>query len=71
MCSRYDVRSPFRTQTLSSRPWLSKHQILACSNFDISGNTYLLQLCYSRSLFESPQYGGFDDQIKHFDVMRT
>ena len=60
MCCRYDVRSPFRTQTLFSRPWFSKHRILACSNFDISRNTYMLQLCYS--LFESPQYCGFDEQ---------
>ena len=21
--------------------------------------------------FESPQYGGFDDEIKHFDVIHT
>ena len=28
-----------------------------------------MQLCYS--LFESPQYGGFDDKIKNIDVTRT
>ena len=69
MFFRYDVRRPFRTQTLFSWSWLSKHRILACSSFYISGNTYLLQLCYS--LFESPQDGEFDDQITNFDVIHT
>ena len=39
-CSRYDVKRPLRTQTLFSRPWLSKQD--TSSRQDTSGNTYLL-----------------------------
>ena len=66
LCSRYDVRSPFRIQTLSSRPWLPKYPILACSSFDTSANAYLLQLSYT--LFESSQYSKFDNQIKQLSL---
>ena len=67
--SRFDVIRPFRTQTLFSRPWLSKYRFLASLKHDISGNIYLLKVYYT--LFWSSRYGGFIDQKTFFDVICT